>query len=98
MDCPFTVPAGGKVEHWRDELGWDQFIFDFPNGWGASVIRREHSYGSEVGLWELAVLGKDGNLNYSHPVAQGDVRGWLSEAAVSELLAEIAATVDPSRN
>lgn len=98
MDCPFTVPAGAKVEYRRNGVGMDQFFFDFPNGWGASVIRGEHSYGGEVGLWELAVLDKSGNLNYSHPVAQGDVRGWLSEAAVSELLAEIAATADPSRN
>lgn len=65
----------------------EHYWFTFDNGWGASVIRGEISFGS----WELAVVGKDGHLNYDHPVSQGDVvRG--DEAEIAEMLALIKAT------
>ncbi len=91
MDCPFRVPEFTTWE-WCPCNGGDQFRFKFTNGWGASVVRHSFSYGVSEGKWELAVEGKDGDLNYNHPVSHGDVRGWLSEDDVSRLLAEIAAT------
>ena len=96
MDCPFKTDPSWDVRYeYREESpnfpATDQFHVTFPNGWGASVIRGGCSYGRESGLWELAVI-KDGRLNYSHHVAENDVRGWLTEEAVSALLAEIAAT------
>ena len=62
--------------------------FDFPNGYGASVIN--DGYGHEQGLYELAVVGPDGKLNYDTPVTS-DVLGWLSEDAVAEALDQIEA-------
>lgn len=64
------------------------YIFKFGNGYGASVIKNPCSYGSDEDLWELAVL-KDGGIHYENPVAQGDVRGWLTDKEVNELLRQI---------
>jgi hypothetical protein len=46
------------------------------------------SYGGKKGLYELAVL-KDDELHYNNPIADGDVRGFLTEDAVSDLLIQI---------
>lgn len=59
----------------------------FPNGWGVSVI--DDGYGSEDGLFELAVLGPNGRLHYDNPVANGDVRGYLTEEEVLRLIEEV---------
>jgi hypothetical protein len=58
------------------------------NGYGASVVSHTFSYGGKSGLYELAVL-KDDELHYDNPVADGDVRGFLTEDAVTELLLQI---------
>jgi len=61
----------------------------FDNGYGASVVSHTFSYGGKSGLYELAVLDKDGEIHYDNPVASGDVKGYLTEEEVSELLIEI---------
>lgn len=61
----------------------------FENGWGASVVSHTYSYGGPMGLYELAVLDSEGELHYENPIAQGDVRGHLTEDEVSDLLIEI---------
>ena len=69
--------------------GGVQHTYKFPNGYGASVIRHEGSYGYSQGLWELAVLdGED--LCYSTSVAS-DVLGYLTEKDVLLKLGEIKA-------
>lgn len=60
----------------------------FENGYGASVVSHTFSYGGKQGLYELAVLFND-ELHYDNPVAGGDVRGYLTEEAVNELLIQI---------
>lgn len=65
--------------------GGVQACIEFPNGYGASVVRHKFSYGGEDGLYELAVT-KDGELHYDNSVAEGDVHGYLDEEAVTELL------------
>lgn len=76
----------------KDRGGYfgEQHKYLFPNGYGASVIRGRHSYGGDDGLWELAVFGKDGDLDYSTPVTS-DVEGHLSDEEVNKLLHQIAA-------
>ena len=33
-----------------------QYIFRFPNNYGASVVRNRGSYGNEQDLWEMALI------------------------------------------
>jgi len=52
--------------------------FKADNGYGASIVQHSFSYGHEEGLWELAVLDKDGKLDYTTPIT-ADVLGYLTE-------------------
>jgi hypothetical protein len=76
------------------EILTDEFMsgkkgrIQFDNKFGASVVSHTYSYGGKQGLYELAVLFED-ELHYDNPVAQGDVRGYLSEEEVTDLLIEI---------
>jgi hypothetical protein len=65
-----------------------QYIFEFGNGYSASVVKNEYSHGSESDLWELGVF-KNGHLHYDNPVANGDVCGHLTDEEVEKLLTEI---------
>ena len=65
-----------------------QAIVEYPNGYGASVIIGDPSYGGHIGLYEIAVLDKDGHLTYDTPITD-DVIGYLTEADVSEILVKI---------
>jgi hypothetical protein len=69
----------------------DQYEFAFANGYGASVIRNEMSYGNQngQGLWELAVL-EGTSLTYDTPITD-DVLGHLTEADVAATLKAIEA-------
>ena len=61
----------------------------FDNGYGASIVRHNYSYGGKEGLYELAVLDQDGKLHYDNLVANGDVRGYLTPDEVTDLLKQI---------
>lgn len=67
-----------------------QYHFKAENGFGASIVRHCFSYGNEQGLWELAVIGKDGKIAYDTPIAE-DVLGYLTETEVNEILEKISA-------
>lgn len=77
---PVSSPLYDGVRH----------CFEFPNGFGASVVRHDHSYGHEEGLWELAVLDKSGALCYDTEITS-NVEGHLSIEDVGALLVRIAA-------
>lgn len=76
-----------KYERKEREMGV-QYIFTFENGYGASVVKFYGTYGFGGDLWELAVL-KNGRLHYDNPVADGDVKGYLTDEKVNNLLREI---------
>ena len=61
----------------------------FDNGYGASIVKTDRSYGGEEGLYELAVLF-DGLISYDTPITN-DVIGFLTEDEVTELLQKIEA-------
>lgn len=69
-------------------MGGKKTRIHFDNGYGASIVSHDFSYGGKNGLYELAVL-KDGDLHYDNPVANGDVVGYLKEEDVTKLLIEI---------
>lgn len=64
-----------------------QWVFGFKNGYGASVIQTEYSYGGKQGLYELAVL-RDDSIVYDTPITD-DVLGYLSQEEVLKVLKDI---------
>ena len=68
----------------RQELGGVQKIFEFPNGYGASVVIHEFSYGLE-----LALLDTDQNI-IQHPDITDDVAGFFNIDSCNDLLEKIA--------
>ena len=68
--------------------GRKQCIVQFPNGYGASIVQGEHTYGGKDGLYELAVFGKNGEITYDTPITN-DVLGYLSELEVEKTLTDI---------
>ena len=64
-----------------------QALVKFPNGYSASVIN--NGYGSDEGLYELAVLHGN-SINYDTPITD-DVEGYLTEEQVTYLLGKVAA-------
>lgn len=68
--------------------GGVQKIYRFANGYGASVVRHAYSYGGPNGSWELAVLDENDDLCYDTEITS-DVIGWLDEADVDVILAQI---------
>ena len=70
--------------------GGIQYKAKFNNGYGASIVQHNFSYGGNDGLWELAVLNKNGNLCYDTPITN-DVLGYLTESDVNATLMLIKA-------
>ena len=60
----------------------------FENGYGVSVVSHTYSYGGKNGLFEIAVLDKDGNLTYDTPVTN-DVIGYLTEEDVTDVMKQV---------
>jgi hypothetical protein len=71
-------------------MGGIQRRYRFENGYEASVIKTSFSYGGNDGLWELAVMGPDGEIDYTTPVTT-DVIGHLSDSDLDDTLDLIAA-------
>jgi hypothetical protein len=69
-------------------VGRKQCIVQFPNGYGASIVKGDHTYGGKDGLYELAVFGKDGHITYDTPITD-DVLGYLTEQDVEDTLNKI---------
>lgn len=92
----------GNYEPSQDLSGeWPSFPkllyrYEFPNGYGASVLNSTYSHGGEAGLYELAVL-KDSDICYSTPITN-DVIGHLTAEEVTELLREIEALPKEGEN
>ena len=61
-----------------------QFKYYFKNGYAASVVCHQHSYGGEYGEFEVALMDHLDNLVYNKSFP--DVIGYLSFAQVEEQL------------
>ena len=71
------------------EVDGYQLVYKFDNGYGASVVKHDFSYGGKKGLYELAVLDNEGALCYNTPITE-DVVGHLTMGEVDKLLVEIS--------
>lgn len=78
----------GYEEIFHETMNSVQRKYKFPNGYGASVVKGEYTYGGNEGLWELAILDEGGHIDYSTPITD-DVIGYLTENEVNELLNKI---------
>jgi hypothetical protein len=72
----------------KTNLDGQRRLYRFSNGYGASVIRNSASYGNEEGLWEMAVLGTAGKIDYTTSITD-DVLGYLTEDDVQNILEQI---------
>ena len=64
------------------------YVYEFKNGYGASVVSHDVSYGGDRGLYEIAVLDSKGDLCYSTPITD-DVVGYAGVQTVYETLDRI---------
>ena len=65
-----------------------QSRIQFDNGYGASVVSHNFSYGGDLGLYEIAILDNKGQICYFTPITN-DVIGHLTEEDVTEVLIKI---------
>jgi hypothetical protein len=79
-DLEFVPHAAG--------MGGVMSRIQFDNGYGASVVKSEYTYGGKDGLYELAVLDSDGNLTYATSVTD-DVIGYLRPEDVTDVMTKI---------
>ena len=77
-----------KLENFIVERHPDRVVYMFSNGYGASVICNEFSYGGDQGLKELAVLDSNRDITCDTPITN-DVIGYLSDSAVHHYLEKI---------
>ena len=64
------------------------YVYEFENGYGASVVSHDGSYGGKQGLYEIAVLDSTGDLCYSTPITD-DVIGYANEQKIKDTLNRI---------
>ena len=64
------------------------YVYEFENGYGASVVSHDVSYGGDRGLYEIAVLDSNGDLCYDTPITD-DVVGYAGVQTVYETLDRI---------
>ena len=76
--------VSGRVK----DITFERYLFNFNNGYGASVIKADYSYGGSDGLWELAVLDIGGRITYETPITS-DVLGYLTDDKVKKILNKI---------
>ena len=60
----------------------------FENGYGVSVVQTPTTYGGADGFYELAVVGKDGQITYETTITS-DVEGYLDEIGITKLMEQI---------
>ena len=68
--------------------GGVQARIQFDNGYGASIVRSQYTYGGDKGLYELAVLDSNGSLTYDTPITN-DVIGYLRPEDVTDVMEKI---------
>lgn len=77
---------------WIGDGPFVQYLFKFENGYGASVIKGQGTYGYDSDLWELAVITWDledeWDITYGTEITY-DILGFLSTEDVLNTLNDI---------
>jgi len=68
------------------KFGYQKFV-EFDNGYTASIVCNDMSYGSDRGLFEIAILYRD-NIVYDTGLTE-DVIGFLDFQEVADTLKKI---------
>ena len=84
-----SVIQGGATIVKKEVHNGIQLLYTFDNGYGASVVKHDYSYGGKDGKYELAVLDKNGDLCYDTPITK-DVIGHLQFSEVFDILGRIS--------
>lgn len=71
------------------DLNGYQLLYKFDNGYGASVVKHDYSYGGKDDKYEIAVLDQDGELCYDTPITS-DVIGYLTMSEANKILINIS--------
>jgi hypothetical protein len=88
---------GNPLSLWRNGLKEfkSQQIFNgiqikyyFKNGYAASIVMHQHSYGGDEGLFELALMNHNDDLIYKDDFE--DVLGYLNFGEVETMLSVIS--------
>lgn len=88
MDSDFKTFKDIKFEMMDSFYNGVRSHTKFENGYGISVVRHSYSYGGSSGLYEIAVLGEDGDITYNTPITN-DVIGYLTPKEVTEIMIKI---------
>ena len=88
MDSDFKTFEDIKFEMMDSFYNGVRSHTKFENGYGISVVRHSYSYGGSSGLYEIAVLGEDGDITYNTPITN-DVIGYLTPKEVTEIMIKI---------
>ena len=90
MQSEVSIKGGATIEKFdMPELNGYQLVYKFDNGYGASVVKHDMSYGGKSGLYEVAVLDNEGELCYDTPITN-DVIGHLNMSEVDKILVNIS--------
>ena len=84
------------ITNTKEVLDGIQYIFEFENNYGASVVKFAGTYGYANDLWELGVLYFDDDgycLTYDTPITN-DVIGYLTDEGVCAVLKNIKSLED----
>jgi hypothetical protein len=79
-----------EIEFKTNPMGEDFGIVSrtkLDNGYEVSVVQSPHSYGGDIGLYELAIF-KDGEICYDTPITN-DVLGYLRPEDVMDVIAKL---------
>ena len=83
-----------QENHPYSSYGFSRDFFRFDNGYGASIVRHEFSYGGSDGLYELAVIkfcekgDSDWGITYETKITD-DVIGYLTGITAQKILEDI---------
>lgn len=85
LDLKLTKDWNFERENW---LGGIRYLFTLPNGYEVSVIKNFGSYGARYDKWELCVM-KNSEIVKTF-LTPKEVKGWLTDAEVEEILEKIS--------